>query len=393
MSIHSGFVDGKMPPVHPAAALFPMLGEAELRALAEDILQHGQQQPIVMFQGAILDGRNRWAACKLAGIEPQTIPWIGGDPVAYVIGANLHRRHLDESQRAMVAGRLATLRRGSNQHTAIAGCSEARAAELLSVSPDSVSRARAVLREGAPELVTAVEKGSVAVSTASAVAALPRERQRELVAAADPKVILDAAGEIRRQKADERRRARLAAVAALSGNAGPLPSTSYPVILADPPWNYDNECASHGAAADHYPCMPTDEIAAMKIPATPSAILFLWAVSPMLREALRIMAAWGFDYRASVVWDKCRAGMGNWVRIQHELLLIGVRGDMPCPATNERPPSVIRAPRGEHSRKPAESYELIEAMYPTLPKLELFARQARPGWSAWGAEAGKFEAA
>jgi len=78
----------------------------------------------------------------------------------------------------------------------------------------------------------------------------------------------------------------------------------------------------------------------------------------------------------------------SFVRNQHELLLVATRGDMPSPSPANRPPSVISAPRREHSRKPDEAYELIERMYPQLPKIELFARHARPGWAAWGNEVG-----
>src|SRR5262245_62039527 len=100
----------EMPPVHPAANLFPMLPDDELRALAEDIRANGLQQPVVMFGAQLLDGRNRWRACEIAGVEPRLRDWNGDDPIAYVVSLNLKRRHLDESQRAMVAGRVANLR-------------------------------------------------------------------------------------------------------------------------------------------------------------------------------------------------------------------------------------------------------------------------------------------
>jgi N6-adenosine-specific RNA methylase IME4 len=122
--------------------------------------------------------------------------------------------------------------------------------------------------------------------------------------------------------------------------------------------------------------------------AIPDAVLFLWTTVPHLQEAFRVLAAWGFEYRSNIVWVKDKIGLGYWVRNQHELLLIGARGNMRSPAEEARPPSVIYAPRREHSRKPDEAYELIERMYPTLPKIELFARvESRPGWSAWGNEA------
>jgi N6-adenosine-specific RNA methylase IME4 len=116
-------------------------------------------------------------------------------------------------------------------------------------------------------------------------------------------------------------------------------------------------------------------------------VLFLWTTSPHLHEAFEVLGAWGFEYVSNVAWLKDKIGLGYWVRNQHELLLIARRGDMPTPPPANRPSSVINAPRREHSRKPDEAYALIERMYPTLPKIELFARSAREGWAAWGNEA------
>jgi N6-adenosine-specific RNA methylase IME4 len=134
--------------------------------------------------------------------------------------------------------------------------------------------------------------------------------------------------------------------------------------------------------------MTTEEICAMPVAgaATPDAALFLWSTAPHLLEALEVMRAWGFAYKTHMVWDKERTGLGYWVHNQHELLLIGARGDMRSPEPEGRPPSIIRAPRRAHSQKPDEAYEVIEKMYPGLARIELFARQAREGWAAWGNE-------
>lgn len=116
-------------------------------------------------------------------------------------------------------------------------------------------------------------------------------------------------------------------------------------------------------------------------------VLFMWATSPKLAEAMQVLSAWGFSYRSCAVWDKEVIGMGYYFRQQHELLLVATRGEPPTPAPADRAPSVIRARREEHSKKPVVVYDLIEAMYPTLPRLELFARASRQGWDAWGFEA------
>jgi N6-adenosine-specific RNA methylase IME4 len=116
--------------------------------------------------------------------------------------------------------------------------------------------------------------------------------------------------------------------------------------------------------------------------------LFLWATSPKLSEALEVIKAWGFEYRTNMVWIKDQIGMGYYARQQHGLLLIAKRGNLPMPLPENRPASVIHAARQKHSAKPVEFYEAIERMYPTLPKIELFARRQRKGWAAWGAEVG-----
>jgi N6-adenosine-specific RNA methylase IME4 len=114
------------------------------------------------------------------------------------------------------------------------------------------------------------------------------------------------------------------------------------------------------------------------------AVLFLWTTLPHLEEAFRVIAAWGFQYKTNLAWVKDKIGLGYFVRNQHELLVVATRGDIPSPAPAARPPSVITASRREHRRKPDEAYELIERMYPELPKIELFARSAREGWAARG---------
>jgi N6-adenosine-specific RNA methylase IME4 len=170
-----------------------------------------------------------------------------------------------------------------------------------------------------------------------------------------------------------------------------LPEKRYGVIYADPPWKFEPYSRITGmdrAADNHYPTMTPEEICALKVPAADDCVLFLWATAPMLPQALKVMAAWGFDYKSNCVWVKDKVGTGYWFRNQAELLLVGTRGKIPAPAPGQQSSSVIMAPRGAHSAKPAIFREMIEAYFPTLPKIELFARgEARQGWGAWGNEA------
>ena len=108
---------------------------------------------------------------------------------------------------------------------------------------------------------------------------------------------------------------------------------------------------------------------------------------PKLVEALAVLEAWGFRYVTNAVWDKQKIGMGYWFRGQHELLLVGVKGEPGTPPESERRSSVFAEARRGHSQKPACVYEWIERAFPDRTKLEMYCRQQRDGWAAWGNEA------
>jgi N6-adenosine-specific RNA methylase IME4 len=160
-------------------------------------------------------------------------------------------------------------------------------------------------------------------------------------------------------------------------------------LYADPPW--EDEFGPNSRQAElHYPVMTLDAIKAVPVKdiSTDDAVLYLWALPHMVPAALELMAAWGFEYRTHIVWAKDTIGLGEWARQQHENLLIGRKGAFPPPPTAVRSPSVVTAPRGEHSAKPEVFAEMIERWYPESAKVEMFRRGApRPGWAAWGNEA------
>jgi hypothetical protein len=166
---------------HPAADLFPMMGGPELTALADDIKKHGQHNSITLYvengEQLVLDGRNRLAACELAGVAPTTELWTGeGSPVSWVVSQNLHRRQLTASQRAMVAAGLVPMfeaeARDRDQAGKFArmdepsGRARDKAASAVNVSPRSVESALKVTREAPANVVGAVRAGIVSVSAA-----------------------------------------------------------------------------------------------------------------------------------------------------------------------------------------------------------------------------------
>jgi len=171
----------------------------------------------------------------------------------------------------------------------------------------------------------------------------------------------------------------------------------YSTILADPPWQFQNRTGK--VAPEHrrlvrYPTMELKEI--MALPVAPLAAaqshLYLWVPNALLEEGLRVMESWGFTYKSNLVWYKVRKdggpdgrGVGFYFRNVTELVLFGVRGSMRTLPPGRRQVNLFSSRKREHSRKPDELYDIIEACSPG-PYLELFARFRRPGWTQWGNE-------
>jgi N6-adenosine-specific RNA methylase IME4 len=197
----------------------------------------------------------------------------------------------------------------------------------------------------------------------------------------------------RAERQAEKKERRATREAELGAAQRALPERRYGVIYADPEWRFEvwsRETGMDRAADNHYPTSDLAAILARDVAsiAAEDCALFCWATAPMLPQGLATLKAWGFDYKSHCVWIKDRIGTGYWWRNKHELLLLGVRGDVPAPAMGLQLPSAIEAPVAEHSAKPDVFAELIEIYFPTLPKIELNRRgPPRPGWDAWGNEA------
>ncbi|WOC17403.1 hypothetical protein MP213Fo_29160 [Pseudochrobactrum sp. MP213Fo] len=386
-------------PAHPLADLFPMIAEAERTMLADDITAHGQHEPILLLEGMVLDGRNRQWACIHAGIKPVYEDYSGTDPLNFVLSKNLHRRHLTESQRALVAASIVDWERGVNQNTAGAANLQTRtAAAKLSISERAVHSAKRIHEHGSPELLAAIREGRVSVHAGEALSELQHSEQCKVLRQ-EQKQIVAKAKEIRTEKQKLKHTVRLAhmAIVASAGKATAPDQLlrRYPVFYADPPWKFGVRSEQTGgdrSAENHYPTMETDKIcqlmATLGNPVADDAVLFLWATNPMLPQALQVMEAWGFQYVHHWIWDKAVAGTGYWGRDRHELLLIGRRGDVVAPLPGTQPETVHSEKKGRHSAKPAFFAEEIEKLYPGVPRLEMFCRTPRDGWDAWGYEAG-----
>jgi len=381
--------------------LMPDMTPAEFEALKADIVERGVVVPIDVDEtGEILDGHQRYRAwAELKKNEPPPVNVREGfseqEKRAFARKNNILRRHLTRDQiRSLIAEQLKETPDWADN----------RIAEELGVDGKTVGAAREDLEATSeiPKLNRLVGKDGKTRPRKQ-----PRERREPDVAALKGKPAPPTSANSEARSQSKKRPLTYAELRLLELEGQqrlpfgeldntPLPSDRrYRVIYADPPWKFHLHGPDYDRSAErHYPTMETEEICALPVAdiAAPDAALFMWTKAAQLPEALRVVNAWGFEYVTNAVWVKPTPKLGHWVRNQHELLIIARRGDMLSPAPADRPPSVIYAPRREHSRKPDEAYEMIERMFPDLPRMELFARTPhRPGWDAWGNEAPEAE--
>jgi len=349
---------------HPQAGLVPSMPAHLYQAFKHDIATRGVQTPLeTTNNGVVLDGRERLCAAIELQIEALPIRIIAPpDELEYMLLCALQRRQLSPSQRAALALELDRYRdlKEQGKRRRLHNLRQTPA-EVAILPPRGKTRDAAAAWAG----VSARTIQDAATVQAHDPVLFQLVKQGEI--AAD-----QAARQVRRRLRDEQ----------IPGPP-PLPQGPFELIYADPPWQLGNPDGAN-APERHYPTMPLEEIKALQLPAADDCLLLLWAVNCLLPEALQVIDAWGFSYKTHLVWVKPSIGLGNWARNQHEPLLVASKGRFPLADPDLRFSSVIHAPRGRHSQKPAIVYERIEHAWPWASKLELFARQARPGWTAWG---------
>jgi N6-adenosine-specific RNA methylase IME4 len=354
---------------HPAADIFPLLEGEEYEALKRDIQANGQVEPIYLYDGMILDGRNRYRACTELGITLKTKPYIGNSPVAFVLSLNLARRHLNASQLACAALTAmpmleAEAKERQAEHAGTAPGKSANTCGTISTSESGKARDEAAKQFGVnphyiqdakklqaqePELLEQVRKGTLTIPQARQQVA----RQRTNAPAITPA----------------------------------MPTGKYRCIVLDPPWPMQKiereKFPDQGLELD-YPVMSLDEIAALPVAdlAEPDGChVYLWVTQKYLPDGLRLFDGWGVRYQCVMTWVK-NVGFTpfSWMystehvlfgRIGHlDLLRLGMRLD-------------FSAPRTVHSAKPDVFYNTVREASPS-PRLEMFARQPREGFAVWG---------
>lgn len=393
----------------PYADLLPPLGDNELDALRADIAERQAViVPIVIDEARnVIDGANRLRIAAQLGIRKVPVEIRVGlsdaDKQQLAEDLNLHRRHLSREQlRLFIERRLQrTPEQSNNKISAELGVDDKtvgavrrdleRRSEIPNVATvtDTLGRVQPARRR------SAVVRG-VGLRQAGRVA--DRAADIASAAAADPQThgrLLDAMARTGQVSGAYRNLMVSRRAAEIAAEPPPLPNGRFRVIVADPPWRYDARAddPSH-RAANPYPQMGLEAIRALPVidHAHDDAVLWLWTTNSHMREAFIVAEAWGFRHRTILTWAKDRMGTGDWLRGQTEHCLMAVRGKPVVTLSNQT--TLLHAPLREHSRKPDEFYALVESLCPAPinGRLELFARQQRPGWVAAGAEVGKFSA-
>jgi N6-adenosine-specific RNA methylase IME4 len=366
--------------------LIPPLAPDERALLEASIIAEGCRDAIITWNDTIVDGHNRYEICTKHGIPFRTEDrdFESADEVkVWMINNQFGRRNLSNYQRSILALELESLfkHKAKQKQIESGGAVPQKSAKppietrqeiakVAQVSHDTIAKVK-VLREQAHEDVKKkLEAGTVSIN--EAYQEIKKEEKKQ-----------------EREKQIEEVRQKIEQEEIVA------PSGKFDVIAIDPPWAYDEKGGFSSDQHDpdgnrggvDYPTMTVEQIGKIDLPAKDNSVLFLWTTHAFLRDSFALLDQWGYTYKATIVWDKERMGMGRTIRLQCEFCLLAIKGRPIIEGASER--DIIREARREHSRKPEAFYAMVERMCMGR-KLDYFSREQRKGWDTYGAEAGKF---
>ncbi|MBA7575007.1 hypothetical protein ES708_16823 [subsurface metagenome] len=361
---------------HEYADIFPLMLKKEFESLKNDIQEFGLLAPIMLYEGKVLDGRNRYNACKELVIGPEFKEYKGNNPVSYVISENLFRRHLTPYSRivAVMKAREEGLKEKAEEHERMGGgdrkSEDYKSGLLTSINPISPIDTARIIADTAQVGKNMVEQ----VQHISKSKYFTEDMKDKLI---NGETLVNSVHlNIKRLERG------LIETPSLEGK--------YRIIYADPPWKYDADFMDkYGHVESHYPSMTIQELCDLPVKeiTEDDAVLFLWVTSPKLEQAFSIIKAWGFEYKTSFVWDKVKHNFGYYNSVRHEFLLVCGKGSS-TPDIPKLYDSVIEIERSKiHSGKPEEFRAMIDNLYIHGNRRELFNRGELPdNWEGWGKE-------
>ena len=372
--------------------LIPALTVEEFKQLEANILSEGIRDPLVVWNGYLVDGHNRYTIATQHGLEYKTVSkeFKDGNAVKeWMILNQFGRRNLSNYQRSVLALQLEDVfsaRAKQNQKisegkgiqisedlkkTEVVAIKEV--AKVAKVSHDTIAKVKRIEAVATPEVKAQLSTGEMSIN--QAYQEIKKEEKKEL--------------QIEKKKEYEQR------IETISVNEFKVDifdtKEKYRVIYADPPWSYNDkqDTPQLGGAAKHYATMSVAEICKLPINdiSEKNSVLFLWVTSPLLEDAFTVIKSWGFKYKTSFVWDKVKHNMGHYNSVRHELLLIATKGSC-TPDNKTLYDSVQSIERNDnHSEKPIEFLNIIDDLYNYGNKLEMFCRNIKKeNWYGWGNE-------
>ena len=366
--------------------LIPALTAEEFKQLEENILKDGIRDPLVLWNGYLIDGHNRYQIAFKHGLEYKTIDKEFKDESQvkeWMINNQFGRRNLSNYQRSVLALELESVfsKRAKKQQgqrndikptLAESKPIETRKelAKVANVSHGTLDKVKKIQAVATPEVKAQLSTGEVSIN--QVYQDIKKDEKKEI---RDKKI-----EEIKFKIETEN----------LS-----LKNKKYHVIAIDPPWAYsekggfssdDYNSQSNRGAVD-YPTLSVEQIKKIELPEAEDCVLFLWTTHAFLKDSFEILNEWGYNYKATLVWDKVKMGLGRTIRMQVEFCLIAIKGNPIINGNSER--DIITESRREHSRKPEAFYEMVDRMC-IGNKLDYFSRQNRINWEHYGAEQGQF---
>ncbi len=382
-------------PISKYASIFPQLPDNELQELAEDIKRNGLREPITVHNGEIIDGRNRYLACQMAGVEPKFIEFEWDSIIDFVISKNLKRRHLNASQKAILGLDLLPLIEEEAHKRQISGLknsgfvdvailpqrekSRDQVAKTLDVSPRYVQDAKKIVQK-APELREHIANGNLTIPDAKRILKFDDNKRSALVfehISNPDKSFPQIVGKMQKEEAKQQGEILKHKTKELKP-----PDRKYSVIVIDPPWDLGTTWDPNWMrSSPKYPVMSLDEIKNIRLPMDEDCIVWLWIINKMIPKAGEILNAWGLEFREMLTWDKEKFGIGRWLRAQTEHCILATIGNPKIDSAST--PNILRAYSTGHSEKPDAFYELVDRIC-FGPKLDYFARKKRDGWDSYG---------
>ena len=369
--------------------LIPPLTKEEFKQLENNCMSEGIREKILTWNGFIIDGHNRYEIATRWDLDFETENKHFDNEEAvkeWMILNQFGRRNLSNYQRSVLALELEDVfKEKAKDNLKLSGgrgvkgkqiSAEVKPIEtrkelskVASVSHDTIAKVKKIQEKAPEEVKEKLRTGEVSINAAY------KEIKKEEKKAERIDVIKKQIEDIEQ---------------------GELPELKglFDVVSVDPPWNYEGESkkitsfdAVGRRVANPYPEMSTDEIKKIKLPLMDDAVVLLWTTHKFLPDAFDILKEWDLDYKATLVWNKEKIGMGAWFRMQCEFCLVGVKGKPYWENTKYR--DIIEEPRRQHSRKPDIFFDVIDKI--TLGrKLDYFSREKRNGWEVFGNDLNKF---